>query len=64
MKPNPIGIGAYATPTGCACGNARRTGVGQSGALSEATWVLGIGALVMIGITAVVLSRSFKEARF
>jgi len=63
MNQYPVGIGAYATP--CAC-QQRRNAVGSNGsaALSEMTWVLGIGAVVLLGITAVVLSRSFKEAGF
>jgi hypothetical protein len=38
--------------------------MGQNGALGEATWVLGIGAVVLLGIAAVVVSRSFGEAGF
>lgn len=58
---NPVGIGAYATP--CSCSQ-KRNAVGSNGAINEATWVLGIGAVVLLGIAAVVVSRSFKEAGF
>lgn len=64
MNQNPVGIGAYVTPVdGCGCG-ARPRSLGSNGALSEASWALGIGAIVLLGIAAVVVSRSFKEAGF
>jgi hypothetical protein len=61
VNPNPVGIGAYATP--CACSQ-KRNAVGSNGTLDEATWVLGIGAIVLLGVAAIVVTRSMKEAGF
>jgi hypothetical protein len=69
MNQNPVGIGAWARPadpypraTGCGCRNS--VGAADTGTLSEMTWVLGIGAVVMLGIGAVVVARSFKQVGF
>ena len=62
MNQNPVGIGTYATP-GCGCGRAQPS-LGANGALGEMTWVLGVGAVVVLGIAAVVVAQSFKQAGF